>query len=73
VTAAALDDTALLHTVATAIAWLSRRRSQGDPVYEDGVQRANNHLVLRCLLACTEPPASVCGLVSWASWTPVGQ
>ena len=72
-TATALDDTALLRTVATAIAQLSRRQSPGDPVYEDGIQRAYNHLVLRCLLAGTEPPASVPGLVTWASQTPVGE
>ncbi len=72
-TATALDDTALLHTVASAIAQLSRRQSPGDLVYEDGVQRAYNHLVLRCLLAGSEPPASVPGLVTWASRTPVGK
>ena len=72
-TATALDDSTLLHTVATAIAQLSRRQSPGDLVYEDGVQRAYNHLVLRCLLAGTEPPASVPGLVTWASRMPVGQ
>lgn len=72
-TAAALDDTTLLHTVATAIAQLSRRQSPGDPVYEDGIQRAYNHLVLRCLLADIEPPTCVPGLVTWASQTPVGE
>ena len=72
-TTTALDDTTLLHTVATAIVQLSRRKSPGDPVYEGGVQRAYNHLVLRCLLASTEPPASVPGLVTWASRTPVGE
>jgi len=73
VTDAILDDRTLLHTVATAIAQLSRRRSPGDPVYEDGIQRAYNHLVLRCLLAGTEPPASVPDLVTLASRTPVGE
>lgn len=72
-TTTALDDTTLLRTVATAIAQLSRRQSPGDPVYEDGVQRAYNHLVLRCLRAGTEPPASVPDLVTWASRAPVGE
>ena len=72
-TAATLDDTTLLRTVATAIVQLSRRRAPGDLVYEDGVQRAYNHLVLRCLLAGTEPPASVPGMVTWAARTPLGE
>ena len=56
------DGRLALHRGATAIAsLLSRRQSPGDLVYEDGVQRAYNHLVLRCLLAGTEPPASVPG------------
>lgn len=72
-TTTALDDITLLRTMATAIAQLSRRQSPRDPVYEDGVQRAYNHLVLRCLRAGAEPPASVPDLVTWASRAPVGE
>ena len=46
-------------TVATAIVVLSRRQAPGDPVYEDRVQRAYNHLVLHCMHGGAEPPASV--------------
>jgi hypothetical protein len=73
VTTVALDDATLLRTVATAIVQLSRRRSPGDPVYEDGVQRAYDHLVLRCLLAGAEPPASIPDMVTWAAEASVGE
>jgi len=66
-----LDGEPLLRTVATAIVLLSRRRAPGDPVYEDGVQRAYNYLVLRCLRAGVEPPASVPDMARWAARTPL--
>jgi hypothetical protein len=68
---AVLDGQALFHTVATAIVLLSRRTAPGDPVYEDGVQRAYDHLVLHSLLYGVEPPASVPDMISWAARTPV--
>jgi pPIWI_RE three-gene island domain Y/REase associating with pPIWI_RE len=61
----------LLRTIATAIVLLSRRQSPGDPVYEDGVQRAYNQLVLHCLRSGAEPPASVPDMVRWAARTPL--
>jgi hypothetical protein len=64
-------DEALVRTIATALVLLSRRQAPGDPVYEDGVQRAFNQLVLHCLRSGTEPPASVPDLVSWAARTPL--
>ena len=51
-----LDGEPLLRIVATAIVLLSRRQAPGDPVYEDGVQRAYNQLVLRCLRVVGEVP-----------------
>lgn len=69
----ALDGPALLHSVSTAIAQLSRRQVPGDPVYDDSVQRAYNRLVLHCLTSGAEPPASVPGMVAWAAATPLGQ
>jgi hypothetical protein len=68
-----LDGEALLRSVATAIVLLSRRLVPGDPVYEDGVQRAYNQLVLRCLREGTEPPTSVPDMVRWAARTPLGE
>lgn len=64
---------ALVRTIATALVLLSQRQAPGDPVYEDGVQRAFNQLVLRCLRSGIEPPASVPELVSWAARTPLDQ
>jgi hypothetical protein len=66
-------DDALVRTIATALVLLSRRQAPGDPVYEDGVQRAFNQLVLHCLRSGAEPPASVPDLVSWATRTPLDQ
>jgi hypothetical protein len=68
-----LDGEALLRTIATAVVLLSRRQVSGDPVYDDGVQRAYNHLVLRCLRAGTEPPASVPDMIRWAARVPVAE
>ena len=70
---ATVDASALLRSVSTALAQLSRRQVPGDPVYDDSVQRAYNHLVLHCLNAGVEPPASVPGMVAWAAATPLGQ
>lgn len=70
---AALDGSALLRSVSTALVQLSRRQVPGDPVYDDSVQRAYNHLVLHCLTNGAEPPDSVPGMVTWASSTPLGQ
>lgn len=67
------DGEALLRCAATAIVLLSRRQSPGDPVYEDGVQRAYNQLVLHCLRRGLEPPASVPDMVRWAARTPLGE
>lgn len=61
----------LLRTVATAVVLLSRRQAPADPVYDDGVQRAYNALVLRCLLAGVDPPASVPDMIRWTARTPV--
>jgi hypothetical protein len=68
-----LDGEALLRSIATGVVLLSRRQAPGDPVYEDGVQRAYNQLVLRCLRLGTEPPASVPDMVRWAARTPLGE
>ena len=70
---AVLDGTALLRTVATAIVVLSRRPAPGDPVYEDRVQRAYNHLVLHCMHSGAEPPASVPHMIAWAARTPLAE
>ena len=70
---AVLDGTALLRTVATAIVVLSRRPAPGDPVYEDRVQRAYNHLVLHCMHDGAEPPASVPHMIAWAARTPLAE
>ena len=51
---------------------LSRRQAPGDPVYEDRVQRAYNHLVLHCMRNGSEPPASVPDMVTWAARTSCG-
>jgi pPIWI_RE three-gene island domain Y/REase associating with pPIWI_RE len=67
------DGTALLRTVATAIVVLSRRQAPGDPVYEDRVQRAYNHLVLHCIHGGTEPPASIPHMIAWAARTPLAE
>jgi hypothetical protein len=64
---------ALLRTIATAVVLLSRRQAPGDPVYDDSVQRAYNSLVVRCLSAGTEPPASVPDMIRWTARIPVGE
>ena len=69
----ALEGEALLRAVATAVVLLSRRQAPGDPVYEKGVQRAFNQLVLHYLRRGGEPPASVPDMVRWAAQTPLGQ
>ncbi|MGH3299579.1 MAG: DUF2637 domain-containing protein [Trebonia sp.] len=66
-----LDGEPLLRTVATAIVLLSRRQAPGDPVYEAGVQRAYNQLVLHCLRVGVDPPASVPDMARWAALTPL--
>jgi hypothetical protein len=68
---ARLDGITLLRTVATAIVLLSRRQAPADPVYEDGVQRAYNHLVLHCIVEGVEPPGSIPEMISWAAGTPL--
>lgn len=68
-----LDGPALLRSVSTALAQLSRRQVPGDPVYDDSVQRAYNRLVLHCLSSGAEPPDSVPGMVAWAASTRLGQ
>jgi hypothetical protein len=65
------DGAELLRMIATALISLSHRRLPGDPVYDDQVQRAYNHVVLLCLRKGVEPPSSVPGLVRWAAERPV--
>ncbi|SFC82722.1 hypothetical protein [Streptomyces aidingensis] len=62
----------LLRLVATAMVRLSQQRTVGDPVYEDSVQQAYNHIVLHCLRRGAEPPGSVPELARWAAEKPLG-
>ncbi|GIG65165.1 restriction endonuclease-related protein [Phytomonospora endophytica] len=57
----------LLHLLASAFVDLSEREAPGEPVYSLQVQRAYNLLVLACLRAKVEPPASVPALVRLAA------
>jgi hypothetical protein len=57
----------LVRLVATALVRLSRQRAPKDPVYDDVVQTAFNHLVLLCLHRGVDPPGSVPAMTSWAA------
>lgn len=65
------DGETLLRTIATAVVRLSRLQAPGDPVYDAGVQRAYNQLVLASIQADIEPPASVPDMIVWAARTPL--
>ncbi|OXM56077.1 hypothetical protein CFP71_14680 [Amycolatopsis thailandensis] len=69
--AAFFDGEPLVRMIASALFTLSRQRAPRNPVYEDTVQTAFNHLVLRCLRHDVPPPASVPGMVSWAMHRPL--
>jgi hypothetical protein len=61
------DGETLLRIIATALVRLSRQRAPEDPVYDDTVQSAFNHLVLLCLRRGAEPPGSVPDMTLWAA------
>lgn len=61
------DGETLLRIIATALVRLSRQRAPKDPVYDDTVQSAFNHLVLLCLRRGVDPPGSVPAMTSWAA------
>jgi hypothetical protein len=61
------DGEPLLRIIATALVHLSWQRAPKDPVYDDTVQSAFNHLVLLCLQRGTDPPGSVPSMTSWAA------
>lgn len=65
------DGETLLRIIATALVRLSRQRAPRDPVYDDAVQSAYNHLVLLCLRRGADPPRSVPGMTSWAAKKPL--
>src|SRR6266511_4022787 len=67
------DGETLLRIIATALVRLSRQRAPKDPVYDDTVQNAFNHLVLLCLRRGADPPKSVPDMTSWAAKKPLGE
>jgi hypothetical protein len=65
------DGETLLRIIATALVHLSRQRAPKDPVYDDTVQSAYNHLVLLCLRRGADPPKGVPDMTSWAAKKPL--
>ncbi|MDT8916077.1 hypothetical protein [Amycolatopsis sp. PS_44_ISF1] len=65
------DGETLVRMIATAVVTLSRQHAPRNPVYDDTVQGAFNHLVLRCLSQGVTPPASIPGMARWAAHKPL--